>query len=464
MYTANNKVIFVLCVFFFIVSSVFTYADPVKWWDETIYLNLGYNLLKYGEYSFEHDFADIVFGWPNAGYRGPVLPLLCGLVYIFFGDNLFFLNLIVPFFGALGILAVFLIGKEVWNEKAGIYAAIMMSFLSFYIEFSSKILCDVVAVTFTSFSILFFIRGYFKDYEKRNLFKIYFSIFLALAFLTRYTSIIVVLPLGLGLLISKKYSILRDKYFFISILVFLFVVSPWLVYSYYSYGNLVGFLLHSTSSITSWGNFNPWYFYVPFWLNMFSILIFPFVIGAYYVFRERKERELDFLIILVFFVYYVVISLIPYKEIRYMLPVIPSLCLVSGYAITKMKKYSFVIIGIIAFILVYTSLLYFIETTERGYAENKQCFLDVTNFIKNTGNSMVFTDHTTTIYFYTRKETRFLTNSIDEMIRLGETGYKNRRNYYLYSSTDIFDYRVDMKRMNKPLVFNCTGYELYRVT
>jgi len=71
----RNQKTLVLILFFvpFLLMSFLAILTPYKYWDETIYANLGKNLAIYKEYSFSHGFSDFYPNLPRAGAR----PLFC---------------------------------------------------------------------------------------------------------------------------------------------------------------------------------------------------------------------------------------------------------------------------------------------------------------------------------------------------------------------------------------------------
>ena len=80
----NDKLIVLILVLSFIIRILFILYSPLRGWDESVYLNLGEDLSKNPLlYSLKNsgwrDFIpsnDVVYGWPNIGFRAPLLPYL----------------------------------------------------------------------------------------------------------------------------------------------------------------------------------------------------------------------------------------------------------------------------------------------------------------------------------------------------------------------------------------------------
>ena len=119
----ENKALLFLLVLAFLIRIIFLFHSPVKGWDETVYLNLGEHLSEHPtDYSFQNlgwsDFIpseDPIYGWPNAGFRAPLLPYTLSLFH--FLSLSFLIPLIVPLFGTLSVLLVYLLGRELFNKK-----------------------------------------------------------------------------------------------------------------------------------------------------------------------------------------------------------------------------------------------------------------------------------------------------------------------------------------------------------
>src|SRR3989344_2511969 len=135
----TDRSIILVLIFAFLARIAFLFYSPIRGWDETVYLNLGYDLSKnpffYSLFnSGWNDFipsADVVYGWPNIGFRAPLLPYIFS---IFYALNLDFLvQLTVPFFATLSIFLVYIFGKKLFNQKIGFYSAVLFALTPMHI-------------------------------------------------------------------------------------------------------------------------------------------------------------------------------------------------------------------------------------------------------------------------------------------------------------------------------------------
>src|SRR3989344_7495238 len=125
----RKKILFFLIFLFlisFIIRGSLAFLSPIKYWDETVYGNLGKNIFLYKEYSFLHGFADFSPDWPLAGFRPPLLPFLISLVY-FFGGGLFVLNFLIPFISAVSVIGFFLFSKKLFGDEIAVYSSLFFA-------------------------------------------------------------------------------------------------------------------------------------------------------------------------------------------------------------------------------------------------------------------------------------------------------------------------------------------------
>ncbi len=126
-----------------------------------------------------------------------------------------------------------------------------------------------------------------------------------------------------------------------------------------------------------------------------------------------------------------------HKEDRFLLPMVPSLIIISSVALSKFKKYSKIIVILVALILLYRTISLFHENIEKSYTQTHLCFLEANYFLKDVEkNALVITDESSIIYFYTKLETHFYPNpfgfySLRNLIK----NYYSGRPVYIFFST-----------------------------
>ncbi|MDO8622730.1 MAG: glycosyltransferase family 39 protein [archaeon] len=471
----QTKILIAIFILALIVRLIFTFSTPLRWWDETVYANLGYELSKNPlGYSFAYEWSDFVpsggdnlYAWPKAGFRAPLLPYFLSLFYLIGLD--FLIIFLMPFFGALSSVFIYFLSRKLFNEKVGIYSAIFWSLIPLSVYYSGKILTDVFVTFFVIIIFLCFWKGY---EENKNLYKILFGIFLALGLLARYT-ILWIMPVFLiyFLIRDKSLKFLKDKYLWYSILIFFIILTPWFIYGYLDYGNPFGAFIHGIKAASYWGGTQPWYYLLTYWWNMFSIIGFVFLISFLYILYKKEFLKKEIYLLLIWIFFFLLMSmLMPHKEDRFLLPIVPALCILSGFVIDKITVYKKWILSVLIIILILSLSVQFYYTYRDSYTPSNLCFLQGNNFLKDVeNNSLIITDESPITYYYTKKDTGFHNNPINlSTLKSWKERYKDRPIYAILTDFDS-SYVKDAKMRedldsNFEKVFDCSNHTIiYRV-
>lgn len=472
----EDKIIFAIFIIALIIRIVFIFSSPVKWWDESVYANLGYDLSKNSlDYSLKNslwsDFipgnGNFFYSWPNIGFRAPLLPYFLSLFYFF--KLGFFIDFIMPFIGALSVFIVYLIGKTFFTKKIGIYSAALFCVIPLHVYFSGKILTDVFFTFFVLLMILFFWKGF---EENKNKYKILAGIFLGFSILARYNGLWFIPIFGLYLVIRHKgFKFLKDKYFWYSFISSLIVLLPIFVYGYFNYGNIFGAFIHGSMASSYWGGLQNWNFFFSNWFNMFSFIGYLFLLGLFYIFYKKEflSKEIYFILIWLFVFFFFVI-IMPHKEERLIMPMVPAICLLSGFFISKIKKYSLIFLIIFLFINSYFLFNHFYQSYERSYNSNNLCFVQGMDFFnKIDSNLTIVTEESSVVYYYTKKGTHYYINpwKLESFLNMLANDFNDKEVYVLFSLNG--QYSVNSSLIQKDLgdigeiVFTCDNYRIYKV-
>jgi len=449
-------------LFAFILRIVFLFFIRVKWWDETVYLSLAKDLasnffnysLKGAFWSDYIPFGNFPYSWPNIGFRAP---LLSYTLSIFYRINLpLIANLFVPIIGAFSSILVYFLGKKMFNVKTGLYSSILFSLIPIHLLWSARISTEVYGLFFLLLSFLFFWKGF---EEKDNKSKIFFGIFLALALLARYT-IMWIFPVFLiyFFIRDKNFKFLKDKYLWFAIFAFFVVLIPWFIYGVKNYSHPLGAFIHGVIASGFWGGTQSLFFYFRYFFEIFAIegLIFIFSI-IYLIKRKLISDKRIYLFLIWFFLFFVVASLVAHKEGRFLLPIVPPLCLLSGFFLSNLniskKNLVWIFIGIFLVSFVPTFLIFYSEEI----SGTSYCFSKGLNFIDSLEREIiVYTDEPPIVYFYTGKETRYYPNPWDlSGIERGKNIYVLYTDYDkpLYIEENVL-FREDISK-NLKIVFSC---------
>jgi 4-amino-4-deoxy-L-arabinose transferase-like glycosyltransferase len=410
----ETKILISLLVLALIIRIIFVYSTPIKIWDETVYANLGHDLSNNPfDYSVENNgWSDYIpsngddfYTWPKMGFRAPLLPYLLVPFYLFNLD--FLIIFFIPVIGTLSVFLIYLLGKNLFNKKTGIYSAIIFLLIPLHIIYSAKILTGVLFTFLILLTFLCFWKGYEQNNKK---YKVLFGVFLALALLSRYTALWI-MPIFLiyFLIRDKSLKFLKDKYLGYSILAFFGTLIPWFIYGILEYNNPIGAFIHGAKGSGYWGGLQSWTFFFEHWWQMFSIIGFIFIIALIYLLYKKDFYKKEIYLLLIWFVFFLGMAIyMPHKEDRFILAIVPTITLISGYFINKIKKYKkFILMGII-FITLFSLYYQFYSDHNNSYTETNECFLEANSFLKNIKEKdLIVTDESSVVYYYTKKETRF---------------------------------------------------------
>ncbi|MDO8528608.1 MAG: glycosyltransferase family 39 protein [Nanoarchaeota archaeon] len=472
----ETKILIVLFVLAFVIRGIFFFSTPIKGWDETVYSNLGYDLSHNPfDYSVENngwsDFipgAEKLYSWPNIGFRAPLLPYILSLFYLL---NLEFItSFFMVFIGALSVCLVYVLGKKMFDEKIGIYSAILFSFIPVHILYSGKILTEVFSGFFILLSFLSFWKGYEENNKKH---KILFGVFLALAVLSRYTAIWIIPVFFLYFLArNKSLKFLKDKYLWYSCLAFILCLVPLFIYGITHYNNFLGAFIHGFKAALYSGGIQPWNFYFNHWFEMFFVIGIVFAIGLIYIAYKKDFFKKEIYFLLIWFVFFLGMAVyMPHKEDRFIIAIIPVIALISGYFLDKVKKYKkLILIGIIVTSLIFLSIN-FSSVYRNTHTDTFRCFLEANKFLKNQENALVITDESPLIYHYSKQATHFYPNpwSYESLKSLIENDYPDKNGFVFFTNFDMpladEEHRKIKEDLDKNLekVFECGEGEVFSI-
>ncbi|MBT3690631.1 phospholipid carrier-dependent glycosyltransferase [Candidatus Woesearchaeota archaeon] len=412
---------------------------PVKLWDETIYLNLGADLSNnLLDYSFSNGWSDFIpsggddfYGYPKAGFRAPLLPYLISFFYIF---NLGFLaNFLIPLIGALSVILIYKLGKELFNEKIALISSLFFAFIPLHVFYSGRVLTGVLFTFFVLLTFLSFWRGYEKNNKKH---KVLFGVFLALALLSRYTALWIVPIFFLYFLArDKSLKFLKDKYLWYSILAFFGTLIPWFIYGIFEYNNPLGAFIHGAKASAYWGGLQPWHFFFDYWWQMFSIVGIIFMIALIYILYKKEFFKKEIYLLLIWFAFFLGMAIyMPHKEDRFILAIVPTIALISGYFIDKIKRYKKQILIVIIGVLLLSLCLNFYSTYKTYHNTNTDCFEQVGKELKTIqGNFLIVSENPPLFRYYAQQESAYYPDNLNEETLKEIANSANKKVYFVFT-------------------------------
>jgi len=441
----ETKIILALFFIAFVIRVIFAFHNPLLIWDETVYANLGYDLSKNPlHYSLEgagwSDFIPSkgeIYAWPNIGFRAPLLPYTLA---IFYSLNLeFLIRFFMPLIGALSVVLIYFLGRKLFNKEVALYSSIFLMLLPLHTLQSGMVLTDVYTTFFLLLTFICFWKGF---EEKNNKFKVLFGVFFALSLLSRYTALWFIPVFFLYFLIrDKSIKFLKDKYLWYSILVFFIILIPLFIYSQITYGNVLGAFIHGGIASFYWGGSQKLLFFFEYHWKMFSILGIGFLLSLFIIFKKKAfARKEVYLLLLWGIVFLIFASIMPHKEERFILPFVPAMCLLCGFALSLLKRYKKQILVVLILILIIANGIQFYDYAHKFYNGTTKCFGEANNYINSlSGDFLIIADESSINYYYTHQSARFYPNpwSMDALTRSVESTNNQNNTYIFFTDYDM---------------------------
>lgn len=275
-----------------------------------------------------------------------------------FGVKEWAIRLFPALFGVIGCLATYATGRYVFNRRTGIISAIMLATSPLYFGAAHYANLDLEVAVIISCTLFLLLCAFHKRNKIRQLhvvplaslrtqsnkqfyFFIAAYITAALAFLTK-GMIGIAFPImisGLWIALTWRWDLLKKMRLHIGIPLFLALVAPWYIlvekanpeflHFFFVTQQVTRFLSHA-----EFNNKTPFWFYAPIVLAGFFpwtiFLVQTFISSIARVWHARKEHGAELFLLLWFIVIFTFFSIPHSKTIGYILPVLPSLALLTG--------------------------------------------------------------------------------------------------------------------------------------
>ncbi len=395
----------VIRIYYFIILN-----GQVLWWDEAEYMNMARQFAFGTNYSF-----------------GPVRPILfSAITAIFFkiSNTELLPRLLILFLSLASVFGMYLFGKELYNKKVGLVASFLMSIFYLNIFYTYRLLVDMPSLTFFIFSGFFFYK-YFKTKSPKFIYLT--AVMLAIGTLFKLSTAFIVPAILIFVLITEGFKFFKKKEVWIAILIFILILSPYIIWGYSEFG---GFIFTEASSHSTPENYLVGFSLMKDYINLFPtyfswplLVIFIFgIIMMYKVFLyfdrlikgDNKLRR-DLFLLLILLIPFILISfLLNHVENRYIITVFPTIFLISssfimfGYNFIKRKSKLLAVILLIG-LLVFISVFQIIKTDV--LVKNKQYtysgIRDAGLWLKNNSNvsDIIATRSWPQISYYSERET-----------------------------------------------------------
>lgn len=314
-------------------------------------------------------FADPTISWKDywsiigADVHPPLHYTLLKVIFSTIGYNSLLARIPSAIAGILSVWAIFLLGREILNNKLGLIAALITTVNYYNIYFSQEARNYMLAFLFVTLSFLFFIR-LLKTLKLSH--SIYYGLYTLLLLYCHYYAVFVIFSqIIIGLLFflaeQKEQRSIFIKRFLLSAGIVVAGFSPW-----------IPFLTSVTEVKSSWiplapDNFMFEYFHEYFgYANLLMPILFialvAYILSVYNnksSFKNVKKDPLT-LSFLVFTLWIIISYLLPYLRSlaavpmlygRYTMIVLPALIIAIAYGLLLIKNSAARIITVIVFVL-----------------------------------------------------------------------------------------------------------------
>ncbi len=262
-----------------------------------------------------------------------------------FGMSEWSLRLWPAMLAVAGCLAVYVVGRTLFDRKVGLLSAIILATSGLWYGFGHIISLDMAVSVLLSCTLFSFLLGVREQPGLKRRMLIWGSfVFAALATLTKGL-IGVVLPgliVGLWIVLLNEWEILKSIYLRSGVLIFLLIAAPWhllveqanpgFVKYFFIHGHFQRFLTPRDGPLHGPAAFIP----------VLALGIFPWTVFLVQALKRnlcfswhqrRRHREIIFLVVwtAVVFLFF---SLSRYQDIPYILPMFPPMAILIGRYLT----------------------------------------------------------------------------------------------------------------------------------
>ena len=258
--------------------------------------------------------------------RAPLFPFMLSFFVRIGIESFLFFKIVSILISVVSIMVAYFVAREFFGEKAGLLSGFILICVPLHLLWSVAIYTEILSSIFILAALFFTWKGL------KNEKMLYVAAFICgLATLTRYPVGVIFPAILLFLLLQKKLNVKKFAFMF---LVFMLTVSPWLIYNQVNFADP----LHSVKEGIRWQGPvpEPVYYYIfelPPALS-FSVLVIAF--GFIVSIKNYKQPKFQ-LLLLFLIVFFIAMSALSHKEIRYFLPAIPVLVVFASYFAEKIS-------------------------------------------------------------------------------------------------------------------------------
>ena len=412
----NNLVLISILIFGFIIRIYYLILtkNQAGWWDENEYLSVGL-----------YWFFDIPYELNPQ--RPPLLSLIEGILMKLGGSEMLLKIILELIPSTLLILISYLIVKEMYNKRLALLVSFFMAVFWEILFNTVRLHADIPLLFFSYLSVYYFWKGYVK--HGKNYYIWLIGVFIALAFLIKLTAGLFGIIFLVFLLIADKLKFLKNKNLWISFVLMILFILPYLIWQNNVYNDPLAFLAgsHVTSDpggITSYKPIGwhvlkliPWILNTPLLIYLFLgiLTIYTLILSFDLIIKNKSNENYNDLFILI----WILINLAYFiflerdAEDRWLLPIALPLVVLSSkglyFIYDLIKKYQ-KNIALISFIILILIGAYFqlaradeiINAKKDSYKEVKDAALWMKD--NSNENDIIFSKSVTQMTYYARRQ------------------------------------------------------------
>ena len=320
-------------------------------------ISLSYNVILWDATTFISNAR--VFSGQSAFFEWSLAPFWSFLLSVW--PTELFARLMSAFFGSAGVLMLYYLAKEISGKRVAKWSAFLLAANPLYIIWSAAIYSDIPAFVFMAASVLSFLKGF-----KNPRFFVLSGFMLGIAFLTRYSSILLLVPMLLYLIYREKLNWLKRKEIWIALGLIIVVSLPWLAFNHIHTGSaLTSFEKGMLSSYSAGPHEHSFPYYAQNFHIVYSSLIPFFIAGLYFAWKRREKSQI--LPILIWICFFALLSLTSYKFVRHLIPSFLGITIIAGYGLSVLDKRKIITLISIVVIIGVMVIYFFTPTINQLY-------------------------------------------------------------------------------------------------
>lgn len=320
-----------ICLLGIIVLSIFlnfyNLGESAFAKDEAIYSSQAAILAGHQEYT--KNFLE----YSRSATNFQTYQFIMSIVFRLFGVNEFTARFPTAIMGTMFILIIYNLSTIIYSNRSGILSSFFMSINPYLIDLNRQVNLDSPSLFFMVLAILFIVK-WKKESNNKNR---HFNLFLIFAILSITIKIIIVIPLLIliisYLLIEKEFRNAIKFLIKIESLIIIFLTVLLIGLFIFEHVGFEEYIKTFSYGISRGNTESPLYYIKSITYSLGYLFIVTFLIGLSIGFIYRKEGDiisiLWFVVVMGFYSYY------PLKHYFYIVPIIPSMCILSGRSLDE---------------------------------------------------------------------------------------------------------------------------------